>query len=99
MILDAKLSNKFWVKAVNVINYLHNLLPEIEFGSSESFWNTGVCSCSKEKGLKPDPLAVKMIFFGYSDSHKGYWLIDLKTYKLVVCRDVLFVLDDMMPDY
>lgn len=38
-----------------------------------------------------DPRAVKIIFFGYSDSHKGYRLMDPKKHKLVVSRDVRFV--------
>lgn len=37
-----------------------------------------------------------MVFVGYSNSHKGYRLIDLKTHKLFVSRYVRF--DDMMSD-
>lgn len=45
----------------------------------------------KENRSKLDPIAVTMIFVGYSDSHKAYRLIYPESHKLVLSRDVRFV--------
>ena len=44
----------------------------------------------KEKRYKLDEVSEKCIFVGYSSQSKGYRLYNLKTNKVVVCRDVLF---------
>ena len=42
----------------------------------------------KEKKL--DEKSQKCLFLSYSDVTKAYWLLDVKTNKLVVSRDVIF---------
>ena len=43
-----------------------------------------------EKRTKLDEKSQKYVFLGYSDVTKGYRLLDVKTNKLVVSRDVIF---------
>ena len=52
------------------------------------------CICyahvSPEKRTKLNEKSKKCVFLGYSDVTKGYRLLDVKTNKLVVSRDVIF---------
>ena len=43
-----------------------------------------------EKRIKLDEKSQKSVFLCYSDVTKGYSLLDVKTNKLVVSRDVIF---------
>ena len=49
-----------------------------------------LCSCPKGEKAKLDETSEKCIFVGYSSQSKGYRLYNLKTNKLIICRDVVF---------
>ena len=61
---------------------------------SVSYFKKFGCICyahvPAEKITKLDEKSQKCVFLGYSDVTKGYKLLDVKTNKLVVSRDVIF---------
>ena len=65
-----------------------------EIKPSVSHFKTFRCICyahvPAEKRTKLDEKSQKCVFLGYSDITKGYRLLDVKTKKLVVSRDVIF---------
>lgn len=106
MLLEAGLDQKYWAEAVNTACYLQNRLPtaavertpyEIWHGRMPDFSHLRLFGCSAYVMVPPvqrkkmDPKADKMIFVGYSDDHKAYRMLDPKSGKIVISRDVRFM--------
>ena len=106
MLLDAKLSKKFWGEAVFTAVYLKNRSPsrslkgltpyEAWFGKKPQVNHLRVFGCNayahvpKDERSKFDSKARKCILVGYSKQSKAYRLYDPQRKKLVVSRDVKF---------
>lgn len=109
---DAKLPNYLWGEALMTANYLQNRLvsrciPKTPFEMWENrkpdvsnlkiFGSTAYTLIPKEKLKKLDSRSQKLTFVGYDDNTKGYRLIDLKTNKIILSRDVKFVEESDIP--
>ena len=106
MLIDAGLPKIFWAEAVNTANYIKNRSPtaalkdktpyEIWRGRVPCLSHLRVFGCTamihvpKQKRLKLDPKARECIFIGYSETCKGYKMLDKETRKVVMSRDVVF---------
>ncbi|KAL3534237.1 hypothetical protein ACH5RR_002698 [Cinchona calisaya] len=106
MLHDKGLPKEFWAEAVHTAVYLLNRSPtkavwnqtplEAWSGRKPSvnhlkiFGSVCYAHIPKEKRYKLDEVGEKCIFVGYSSQSKGYHLYNLKTNKIIVCRDVLF---------
>ena len=98
--------NCFWAEAVHTAVHILNRCPTkalkektrvetwSEIKPSVSHFKIFGCICyahvPAEKRTKLDEKSQKCVFLGYSDVTKGYRLLDVKTNKLVVSRDVIF---------
>lgn len=107
MLLNARLQKQYWAEAVSTAAYITNRCPTrtLAYSMPEEVWSGKVPNIShlrifgsaamvhvpKEKSRKLDSKASKMLFIGYSEQTKGYRLIDTKTKKVVISRDVTFL--------
>lgn len=95
--LKAKgLPNKLWAEAVHRAVYIHNTPFEAWYRRKQKVISFRVFRCiayahtpSQQRELF-DEKGKKYLFIGYSDESKGYRLLNPKTYKLVISRDVIF---------
>lgn len=106
MLLDGDMPKMFWAEAINTACYLQNRLPsaavdrtpfEIWFGRKPDmshlrlFGSIGYVMVPSVKRKKLDLKAIKMTFVGYSNEHKAYRMIDVKTGEMAISRDVRFI--------
>lgn len=107
MLADAELSKKYWAEAISTAVYLKNRVPTraIQGATPEELW-TGIkpdlshlkvfgIPCHvlvpKEKRRKLDFKTFSAIFIGYSETKKGYRVVDKKYPATVIeSRDVAF---------
>lgn len=115
MLLNAQLQKQYWAEAISTAAYITNRCPTrvIEFSTPEEKWsgrrpditNLKVFGCEamvhvpKEKSKKWDSKANKMIFIGYNEQTKGYRLLDPKTKKVLISRDVIFIESSVKRNY
>lgn len=105
MLLDAGLPHKYWGEAIMTANYITNRLPtksrdrtpyEIWTGNKPNLSNliTFGSQCftfvPKEKRSKLDKKTKTGIMVGYSQTSKGYRILDPETDKVTVSRTVKF---------
>lgn len=106
MIIDGKLSTRFWAEAINTAAYLVNRLPCGDSNKSpEELWsskrpdvdNLRVFGCSamvhipKQKRAKFEPKSFKCVFVGYAENKKGYRLFNPTNNEVFTARDVVFM--------
>ena len=106
MLFDADLDKKYWGEAIHTANYLQNRLPSratsktpFELWHSRKpdlrylqiFGSAAYRQVPEEQRKKLDERAKKMIFVGYSDESKAYRLLDVRTDKIQISRDVIFL--------
>ncbi|KMQ87747.1 retrovirus-related pol polyprotein from transposon tnt 1-94 [Lasius niger] len=115
MLIDANMANKFWAEAINTATYLQNILPtKIHDKTSYELWNDkrasvkhlrifeckGYVHIPKANRRKLDPTATLLTFVGYStESKKAYRILDQKTNRIIINRDLTFVEDDMVNEF
>ncbi|KAL0849649.1 hypothetical protein ABMA28_013903 [Loxostege sticticalis] len=115
MIINASLQKQFWGEAVTTAAYITNRCPtrSLAYSTPEEMWTGKALNIShmrifgseamvhipKEKTKKWDSKASKMIFVGYSEESKGYRLLDPKTKKVVISRDVTFLENTIKRDF
>ena len=106
LMAQASLPTTFWVEAFETSVYLINRMPTPILRNSSpyeklfkqlpdySFLRTFGCTCYPN--LKPysanklQPRALRCVFLGYSDSHKGYKCLHRASGRVYVSRDVIF---------
>lgn len=106
MLDESGLSAKFWGEAAQTACYLQNRLPcrviektpyELWENDLPNLKDIHVFGCKTETLIpeqlrgKLDPKTEKLIFVGYSDKSKGFRLLDPKTKKVKISRDVVFI--------
>lgn len=105
LIFDAGLEKKFWAEAVHTSVYLRNRSVvtglnsktpyEVWTGSKPNlshlriFGSAVMVHVPKEKRLKWDKKANKLIFLGYSDNVKGYRVYNPETNSVTISRDIV----------
>lgn len=115
MLLNAKLQKQYWAEAVSTAAYITNRCPTraLAFLTPEEMWsgkkpditNMRIFGCDamvhipREKSKKWDSKANKMTFIGYMENTKGYRLIDPKTRKVIISRDVIFLESSVKRNY
>lgn len=115
MLLNANLQKCYWGEAVTTAAYITNRCPtrSISYATPEELWSgkkpnlkhLRVFGCEvmvhvpDAKRQKLDPKASKMIFIGYSEVTKGYRLLDTKTRKVLISRDVVFLENSIQRKY
>lgn len=106
MLIDANLPKSYWAEATSTTVYLLNRssasalrgkTPEELWSRREPnikhlrvFGSKSLTYIPREKRDKWDAKAQELIFIGYDENIKGYRLIDPKTNKITVSRDVIF---------
>lgn len=105
MLLDSKLPHKYWGEAVITANYISNRLPtkskektpyEFWTGSKPdlshliTFGSQAFIYVPKEKRSKLDKKTKEGIMMGYSETSKGYRILDRETDKIVISRTIKF---------
>ncbi len=109
MLIESKLSFKFWAEAINTACYIRNRLViknqkkspyEMLFKIKPSFRHFHIfgCFCYNNndnilKSQKLHPRASLCIFLNYNNPISGYRLFELNTGKIINARNVIF-LDD-----
>lgn len=103
MIIELKLDNSFWGKAVMMANYIQNRLPwksiqmtpyEEWFGRKpniqhfKEFGSKCYVYVHAAKRQKLDPKAISAILVGYDDKSKAYRCYNSSTQKVIISRDV-----------
>ena len=106
MLLDAHLDKKYWAEAVNTANFLQNGLPtkaaertpyELMYSQKPDvrnlhiFGSDAYVQIPKEKCRKLDDKAERFTFVGYWEESKAFRLIDKKTDRVRISRDVIFL--------
>lgn len=115
MLINSNLQKQYWAEAVATAAYITNRCPTraLSYATPEELWSgkkpnlshIKIFGCEamvhtpKQKHQKLDPKASKMIFIGYCDTTKGYRLIDPKTKKIVISRDVVFLENSIKRSY
>ena len=100
------LPNVFWAKAIHTSVFIlnrsltksvkdmtpfeawHGFKPKVDF--FKIFGCIAYAHVPSQRREKVDEKGEKYIFVGYSDKSKAYRLIDPRTKKLVISRDVIF---------
>ena len=106
MLLDAKLAKSYWAEAVNTAVYLKNRCPtkavkgktpyEAWYGKKPNVEHLRVFGCTayahvpKDERGKFDSKARKCVLLGYDELIKGYRLLEVKSKRILHCRDVRF---------
>lgn len=106
LLFDADLPKRFWAEAINTAAYLINRsiasglngqTPEEVWSSKKPdlshlrvFGSDAMVMVPKQKRRKWDSKSNKLKFVGYCEDTKGYRLIDVKTGKITISRDVVF---------
>lgn len=105
MIIDAGMDKIYWGEAILTANWLQNRLPtriidttpfekwhkkKPDLNGLQIFGSIAYVHIPKEKRLKLDDKAEKLIFVGYSEESKAYRLLDTKTSRIRISRDVKF---------
>ncbi|CAL1358011.1 unnamed protein product [Linum trigynum] len=107
ILFQSSVPSTFWVEAIHTVVYLINrqLTPildqrspyEVLFGKRPAYKELRVFGCvcyvllpSRERN-KLTPKAVKCVFVGYSDKHKGYVCYDVSNRRIRISRDVAFL--------
>lgn len=106
MILDAKLSKKFWAEAVCAAVEIINFLPnnpndrspnELWSDKKSDIKRFKVFGCGAmvwkpdQKRKKLDAKSFPCIFLRYADNAKAYRLYDMNAKKVIISRDVIFM--------
>lgn len=107
MILNSSLAKHFWAEAVSTAAYVINRSPtkaldyktpyEQWSGKKPNIKNMRIFGCEamvhvpKEKRLKWDSKAVKMLFVGYCEYTKGYRFYDKNKKQIYKSRDAIFL--------
>lgn len=115
MLLNAKLQKHYWAEAVSTAAYITNRCPTraLAFLTPEEMWSgkkpdithMKIFGCEvmvhvpKEKAKKWDSKTNKLIFIGYGEQTKGYRLLDPKTRKIIISRDVIFLESSVKRNY
>lgn len=115
MLINSNLQKQYWAEAVATAAYITNRCPTraLSYATPEEIWSgkkpdlrhLKVFGCEamvkipKEKLQKLDAKASKMTFIGYCDTTKGYRLIDQKSKKIVLSRDVVFMENSINRNY
>ena len=107
MLADSGLPNLYWGEAIMTANHLQNRLPTADdCVTPYEKWNDRKpdysyirrFGCSAFTVIhdrqKLDDKARKLIFVGYEEGTKGYRLLDTKTNKITISRDVTFLEGD-----
>lgn len=111
MMFDANLPDKFWAEAVHTAVHIMNRSPtvalsnttplEVWSGTKPSIKHLRVFGCiamvhiPKVDRRKLGEKSEKLMMVGYSDTQKGYRLINPTTYKVKVSRDITFIESQM----
>lgn len=106
MLIDANLPKAYWAEATSTAVYLLNRSPAsaLRGRTPEELWSgrepnikhlrvfgsKALAYVPREKRDKWDSKAQELIFIGYNKNTKGYRLIDPRTKKMTVNRDVVF---------
>ena len=106
MLIQAKLSQKFWVEVLNTASYLRNRSPTKVVDNStpleawtgvkpdvkhlRSFGCTAYAHIPKDERKKLDSKARKCVFLGYGTETKGYRLYDCERQRVILSRGVKF---------
>ncbi|CAB0000865.1 unnamed protein product, partial [Nesidiocoris tenuis] len=106
MMNDAKLEKRFWAETASTAVYLLNRSPakKIRGSTPEEKWTgkrvdlshlkvfgcPAFCHIPKEKRRKLDVKSKEYMFVGYSETSKGYKLMDRKSHEIKIARDVIF---------
>lgn len=106
MLLDANLPKVYWGEAILTATFIQNRLPsravdktpfELWTGSKPNLKDLRIFGCEAyvwipdAKRKKFDPRSKKLVFVGYSGSHKGYRFLDVKTNRVIISRDAQFL--------
>lgn len=106
MLFDADFELKYWAEAVNNANYIQNRMLsaavdvtpfELWSGKPPNLSHIRMFGCvayahiNKQKRQKLDDVAEKYNLVGYCEHSKAYRLLDMKTNKIVISRDVKFL--------
>lgn len=110
MLQDANLGKRYWAEALHTATYIKNRLtsPILSNKSPMEIWtglkpdishfrvfgSKAMAFVPKEKRHKFDAKSKEYIFIGYSETQKGYRLIDAKTNAVITCRDVQVIEHD-----
>jgi hypothetical protein len=106
MLHARSLPQRPWAEALNCATYIQNKSPHISVKDNTPYedWSNlkpevahfrifGSCAWAQipyEKRKALDPQRTECIFVGYPDGVKGYWLIDLSSYRLIIEHSVQF---------
>ena len=109
MLTDSDLPKKYWGESVVTANHMQNRLPVTgnEVTPYET-WNKrkpnlkyikqfgciAYAAIPSERRQKLDDKAKQLVFVGYEKGTKGYRLLDTKTDKIVISKDVIFIEGD-----
>lgn len=112
MLINANFQKVYWAEAVATAAYITNRCPtrSISYVTPEELWSgkkpnlkhVRIFGCEvmvhvpNIKRQKLDSKASKMFFVGYSETTKGYRLLDTKTKKIIISRDVVFLENSIM---
>ena len=107
MLAESGLGKQYWGEAITAANYLQNRLPSsssiektpYEFWHNKKpsynhiriFGSEAYVHVPKEKRLKLDVKAKKMVFVGYAEERKAYRFLDRKTNQIMISRDAKFI--------
>lgn len=108
MLSDSDLNKKLWAEAVHHAAYLINRSVNRSVGdrTPEEVWsdkkpdlselkifgNPAMVQVPKVKRTKWDAKAIEMNFVGYADNQKGFRFFDPLSKKIIISRDVIFLL-------
>jgi len=105
MLFEANLPKKYWGEAIMTAGYLQNRLPskavnktpyEVWNGEKPDlkhvrvFGSKAHAHVPSERRLKWDSHSAEGIFVGYSETSKGYRILDPRTGKVTISRTVIF---------
>lgn len=117
MLKGAALCGRYWGEAVMTAIYLKNRSPtaalsgrtpeEVWSGSKPDLAHLRVFGCiayslvPEQKRRKLDPKSKRYLFVGYSDTSKGYRLLDPSTEpkKVILSRNVVFIENKFYKDF
>ena len=105
MLFDANLPTKYWGEAVMTACYIQNRLPTTAVNKTPyELWNDAKPNLTHirvlgskayahipaEKRRKWDSHSVEGVLVGYSETWKGYRILNPSTSRVTVCRTVVF---------